>query len=120
MPTPSQNIDQYIAKRNDWRSERIAAFRKLINETNSGLEESWKWNAPVWTYNGKNALSLSAFKHHIKIVFFEGAALHDPDGLFNSGIDAKKTRTINLEENDTIDETALRKLIESAVNYLQD
>ena len=115
MPTPSEQIDKQIADLDDWRGERMAALRKLINQADANLKEDWKWDTPVWTAKG-NVLALGAFKDHLKINFFKGATLPDPKRLFNAGLDAKATRSIDLRENDPIDEQALRDLIRAAVN----
>jgi hypothetical protein len=115
MPTPSEQIDQQIAALPDWRGGRMRELRRLINEADPNLKEDWKWGTPVWTHNG-NVISLGAFKEHVKINFFKGASLEDPAGLFNGGLDAKVTRSIDLSENDSIDEEALQGLIRAAVN----
>jgi hypothetical protein len=41
--------------------------------------------------------------------------LNDPSGLFNSSLDGKVRRAIDIEENDSIDEDALKNLIREAV-----
>ena len=43
--------------------------------------------------------------------FFQGAFLEDPHTLFNAGLDAKKTRSIDFREGDAVDESALKELI---------
>ncbi|TMG05408.1 MAG: DUF1801 domain-containing protein [Chloroflexi bacterium] len=113
MPTPSEQIDKQIADLADWRGQRMTALRKLINEADPKLSEDWKWDTPVWTAKG-NVLALGAFKDHLKINFFKGASLDDPRGLFNAGLDAKASRSIDLYENDTVDEQALKELIRAA------
>ncbi len=113
MPTPSEQIDKQIADLADWRGQRMTALRKLINEADPKLSEDWKWGTPVWTAKG-NVLTLGAFKDHLKINFFKGASLDDPRGLFNAGLDAKASRSIDLYENDTVDEQALKELIRAA------
>ncbi|SRR6266508_5869312 len=115
MTTPSAQIDKQIADLPDWRGQTMARLRHLINESDPNLKEDWKWGTPVWTNKG-NVVALGAFKEHVKINFFEGAFLDDPKGLFNAGLDAKVTRSIDLRENDPIDEQALRNLIRAAVN----
>jgi hypothetical protein len=37
---------------------------------------------------------VGAFQDHVKINFFKGAALDDPTGLFNAGLEAKASRAI--------------------------
>ena len=115
MPTPSEQIDKQIADLPDWRGQRMAELRKIVNEADPNLKEDWKWDTPVWTQKG-NVISLGAFKEHVKVNFFKGASLDDPKGLFNAGLDAKATRSIDLYENDPIDEQALQDLIRAAVN----
>ena len=51
----------------------------------------------------------------VKLTFFRGAALNDPSGLFNSSLDGKVRRAIDINENDKIDESALKNLIREAV-----
>jgi len=93
----------------------MAQLRKTINEADPNLKEDWKWATPVWTHKG-NVVSLGAFKEHVKINFFKGASLEDPKGLFNAGLDAKATRSIDLYEDDSVDEQALRDLIRAAAS----
>jgi hypothetical protein len=50
----------------------------------------------------------------VKINFFHGALLEDRH-LFNAGLEAKATRAIDIFENDTIDEAALKDLVRAAV-----
>lgn len=109
----SELIDNRIAELADWRGKMIARIRKLVHEAAPEIVEEWKWDTPVWTYQG-NVLAAGAFQDHIKINFFYGALLEDHH-LFNAGLEAKTTRAIDLYENDKIDEAALKKLIRSAV-----
>jgi hypothetical protein len=115
MTTPSEQIDKQIADLPDWRGQTMAHLRKLINEADPNLKEDWKWGTPVWTAKS-NVLALGAFKDHLKINFFKGASLEDPKGLFNAGLDAKASRSIDLHEGDSIDEQALKDLIRAAAN----
>ena len=114
--TPSEHITNYIAELSDWRGELLARLRKLVHEAAPDLREEWKWDTPVWSQKG-NVLAISAFKDHVKLNFFKGAFLDDPDGLFNAGLDAKATRAIDLNEGDNIDESALKELIRAAIAH---
>jgi hypothetical protein len=75
-----------------------------------------KWTTPVFDYIG-NVVALGVFNDHVKLNFFQGAALDDAHGLFNAGLEAKATRGIDLHEGDEIDEAALRDLVRTAVAY---
>ncbi len=109
------NMDDVIASYTDWRGERLTNLRTLINDSGLGLSEDFKWGTAVWTYNGKLVCAISGFKGHVKINFFKGANLPDPLGVFNSGLDSKQHRSINFAEQDTINDTAIRGLLLSAV-----
>jgi hypothetical protein len=112
--SPSQHITNHIAELADWRGTMLAQLRQLILDVNPALVEEWKWNTPVWSHHG-NVVAAGAFKDHVKLNFFKGAALHDPHGLFNAGLEAKATRAIDIHEGDTINVPALQELIRVAV-----
>ena len=114
--TPSQHIDNYINELTDWRGKMVARLRALIREAAPELTEEWKWDTPVWSYRG-NVAAAGVFKDHVKLNFFKGASLQDPKGLFNSGLDAKATRAIDIREGEKVDEAALKDLIRTAVAY---
>jgi hypothetical protein len=115
---PSELIDQQIAGLNDWRGTLYARLRQLIHEADPELAEEWKWGTGVWTKNGMFC-SVGAFKDHLKINFFKGASLPDPHGLFNSGLEAKASRSIDFFEGDSVNEAPLKELIGAAVAYNQ-
>jgi len=94
----------------------LARLRKLIRETAPELTEEWKWDTPVWAHKG-NVVAGGVFKDHVKLNFFKGASLEDPKGLFNAGLDAKASRSIDFHDGSKIDEPALRDLIRAAVAY---
>ena len=116
--TPSEQITERIASYQDWRGIRLAELREIIHAVAPELTEGWKWDVPVWlTPSGKLVCAISAFKDHVKINFFQGAQLPDPTGLFNSGLDSKAHRSINLAESDKINAPALREVIVAAIAY---
>ena len=114
--TPSQHITNQINEMADWRGQLLARLRKLILEAAPDLTEEWKWDTPVWSQKG-NVVAVGVFKDHVKLNFFKGASLPDARGLFNSGLDAKATRAIDILEGDKVDEAALKDLIRSAVAF---
>jgi len=113
----SKRIDQMIADLGDWRGERLAEIRELVHEVDPEVVEEWKWmGTPVWSHEGMYALA-NAHKGKVKLTFFHGAQLADPEKLFNAGLDGNKWRAIDLREGDEIDETALAALLREAVAY---
>ena len=111
--TPSQHIDNHIRDLNDWRGEMLTRLRKLILEAAPELTEEWKWDTPVWSQKG-NVVAAGVFKDHVKLNFFKGASLEDPNGLFNAGLDAKATRAIDIHEGESIDPDAFKALVQAA------
>lgn len=110
----SKQIDSYVAGLGDWRGKQLAKLREWIRAADPKLEESWKWGTPVFARGG-NVLAIGAFKDHVKVNFFDGAALPDPKRLFNAGLDAKRTRAIDLHEGESLDRAAFTALVRAAV-----
>jgi len=113
---PSQLITNQIAQLGDWRGKMLSRLREVILEADPAMTEEWKWNTAVWTRDGL-VCSGGAFKDHVKLNFFSGASLKDPKGMFNAGLDAKKTRAIDFSEGKTIDASALKELVRAAVAH---
>lgn len=112
----SQQIDNYINGLTDWRGKMVARLRSLIREADPELTEEWKWDTPVWSHKG-NVVAAGVFKDHVKLNFFKGASLEDPQGLFNAGLDAKATRAVDIAEGENINESALKELVRAGVAY---
>ena len=116
----SEQIDQRIKELGDWRGETLGKVRKIIKDADPDVVEEWKWakatspGTPVWSHDG-GICTGETYKNVVKLTFFKGAALNDPSGLFNSSLDGKVRRAIDIKENDTIDEGALKDLIREAV-----
>jgi hypothetical protein len=114
MSEASKLIDQHIAKYTDWRGDLMARLRAIIKKADPRLQEEWKWDTPVFTSHG-NVCAIGAFKESVKVNFFKGASLPDPDRLFNAGLDAKASRSIDFGKGDPIKEGPLQELVRAAV-----
>jgi hypothetical protein len=116
----SKRIDDRIRELGDWRGKTLSKVRGVIRKADPEIVEEWKWakatspGTPVWSRNG-GICTGEAYKNVVKLTFFKGAALKDPAGLFNSGLDGKVRRAIDIKEGEEIDESALRELIREAV-----
>jgi hypothetical protein len=116
----SEQIDQRIEELGDWRGMTLARVRGIIQAADPEVVEEWKWakatspGTPVWSHNG-GICTGEAYKNVVKLTFFKGAALNDPSGLFNSSLEGKVRRAIDIKESDEIDEGALKDLIREAV-----
>jgi hypothetical protein len=118
--TASERIDERISELGDWRGETLSKVRELIKEADPEIVEEWKWakatspGTPVWSHDG-GICTGETYKNVVKLTFFKGASLDDPSGLFNSSLEGKVRRAIDIKEADRIDEEALKKLIRDAV-----
>ena len=113
--TPAEMIDQRIADLGDWRGETLARIRAGIKAAVPDVVEEWKWRGvPTWYRHGMICTG-ETYKAAVKMTFAKGAKLDDPNKLFNSSLDGNVRRAIDFHEGDTIDEPALKALIQAAV-----
>lgn len=116
----SKQIDERIGELGDWRGETLGKVRAVIRAADPEVVEEWKWvkptnpGVPVWAHDG-GICTGEVYKNVVKLTFFKGAALDDPSGLFNSSLEGKVRRAIDIKEGEKIDEGALKKLIREAV-----
>jgi hypothetical protein len=116
----SQRIDEWIRELGDWRGTTLSTVRGIIKDADPDIVEEWKWakptspGTPVWSHHG-GICTGETYKHVVKLTFFKGAALTDPAGLFNSGLDGKVRHAIDIKEHDQMNEGALKNLIREAV-----
>ena len=115
MESASTFIDQKIKELGDWRGKTLAKVREIIHKADPQIVEEWKWRGtPVFSHGGIVCTG-ETYKSVVKITFAKGAALKDPSGLFNSGLDGNVRRAIDIHEGDRINEAALKDLIRAAV-----
>jgi len=114
--SPAELITAKIAGLGDWRADTLKRLRELILAADDGVEETWKWDGPVWERDGILCTG-ETYKAKVKLTFPHGAALPDPKGLFNSSLDGKVRRAIDFGAADEVDATAFKALIRAAVKH---
>jgi hypothetical protein len=120
MADASALIDERIRELGDWRGTTLSEVRRIVKEADPDVVEEWKWakatspGTPVWSHDG-GICTGETYKNVVKLTFFKGAALDDPSGLFNSSLEGKVRRAIDIKEDDEIDEDALKNLVREAV-----
>jgi hypothetical protein len=116
----SKNITKRIQELGDWRGETLAQVRKLIRDADPEIQEEWKWakptssGVPVWSHDG-GVCTGETYKQVVKLTFFRGASLRDPQKLFNSSLAGNTRRAIDIREGEKLNQAAFKKLIQSAV-----
>ena len=113
-------ISKRIEGLTDWRGTTLAHVRQLIHAADPEVVEEGKWakptspGVPVWSHHGILCTG-ETYKQVVKLTFARGASLDDADKLFNSSLEGKVRRAIDLREGETINEAAFQQLIRAAV-----
>jgi hypothetical protein len=117
----SRLIDERIRSLGDWRAATLAEVRRLIHEADPDIVEECKWikptnpsGVPVWSHAGMVCTG-EAYKQVVKLTFARGASLEDPRRLFNSSLDGRTRRAIDIREGEVLDAEAFKALIRAAV-----
>ena len=117
----SRQIDDIIEQYGGWKGDVIKRLRAIINDADQNLTEEIKWKMqtrpeglPVWTQNGIICF-IETWKDNVKLIFFKGAWLSDPNKLFNARLKSSAVRAIELHEGESIDKTGIKALVREAV-----
>ena len=111
----SARISTRIAELGDWRGETLRRMRTLIKQADPDVVEEWKWmGTPVWSHDGVICTGES-YKKVVKLTFAKGASLKDPAHLFNSSLDGRVRRAIDIHEGEDVDASAFKPLVRQAV-----
>ncbi|MHB1298850.1 MAG: DUF1801 domain-containing protein [Gemmatimonadaceae bacterium] len=113
----SRLIDQRIRELEGWRGETLARMRELILTADPEIVEEWKWmGTPVWSHHGIVCTGESYTKV-VKLTFAQGASLPDPSRLFNSSLEGRTRRAIDIREGEKVDAAAFKALVKAAVAH---
>ncbi|HSP08720.1 MAG TPA: DUF1801 domain-containing protein [Candidatus Dormibacteraeota bacterium] len=115
--TPSQQVDNLIEGLADWRGKTLAKLRKIVLEADPEMVEEWKWMGTPTYYHDGLVLIFNPHKDKVKLTFYNGASLPDPNHVFNAGFGGGKWRAIDFLEGDKVDERALKALVRAAVAH---
>ena len=116
----SAQIDARIEELGDWRGATLQTVRAAILAADPEIVEEFKWakasspGTPVWSRDGIICTG-ETYKKVVKLTFMKGASLEDPANLFNSSLEGKTRRAIDIAEGDAIDESALQDLVREAI-----
>ena len=108
------SVEEYLEVHTNW-TEALTTLRNIINSTE--VEEALKWNAPVYTVNGKNVIGLGAFKNHFGIWFFNGVFLKDEQKQLTNAQEGKTKalRQMRFESVNDIDKNTVLSYVKEAI-----
>jgi uncharacterized protein YdeI (YjbR/CyaY-like superfamily) len=77
--TRDKRVDAYIAKSADFAKPILTYLREVVHEACPDVEETMKWSAPHFMYNGMLCV-MASFKEHCGFGFWKGALVVETDG----------------------------------------
>ena len=109
-----------IAEHGDWRGKTLGRMRTLIKQADPDVVEELKWakasspGTPTWSHDGIICTG-ETYKTVVKLTFAKGASLKDPARLFNSSLEGKVRRAIDIHEGEEVNDSAFKALVCQAV-----
>lgn len=113
-----KTVDEFIDSFTDWR-DCLIQLRKILNST--ALDETVKWGAPCYTYQGKNVVGIGAFKSYCGLWFFQGALLADKANVLLNAQEGKTKamRQWRFENKKEIKTRAIKEYVKEAISLVQ-
>jgi hypothetical protein len=108
-------VDAFISGLPAWQREVCRQVRQWVHEAEPDIEETIKRrDRPYFELQG-NVCALQATKDHVNVFIYDPIA-PDPHGIINQGQGNMTARSIQMFENDTLNEGAFKRLITAVAN----
>jgi uncharacterized protein YdeI (YjbR/CyaY-like superfamily) len=93
-------VDAYFERLTVWSAE-LALLRNILID--SGLNETYKWRNPCYTFGPTNVALIGGFKDHCVLSFLKGVLLKDTHGLLTApGENSQSARVIKFYDQKSI------------------
>lgn len=119
MKNTNPEFDAYIEGAAEFARPILTMLRRAFHKACPRIEETMKWSAPHFEYNGIVG-SMAAFKKHAAFCFWKGKEMSDPHGLFSvvgkTSMSSMKVTTVD----DLPADKVLAAYIKEAVKLNQD
>lgn len=114
-----KSADDFFKNNKLW-NEELLKLREILIE--SGLIETIKWGAPVYTYDGKNVAGILGFKSYFGMWFFQGALLKDKGQLLVSGNEGntKAMRQMRIFDKKEINKKIILAYIKESIAHIDE
>ncbi|WP_077326066.1 YdeI/OmpD-associated family protein [Virgibacillus siamensis] len=117
MTTMNPKVEAYLNKAEKWKEEYVT-LRNIVLDSDSELDEEFKWKHPCYTVENKNVVLIHGFKEYCAFLFPKGALLKDKHGILIQQTEnvqaARQIRFTNVNEIVEM-ETILKAYIHEAV-----
>lgn len=109
-----KRIDVYIKTLPVWQQDICQQIRKLVHLADPEIEETIKrTNRPYFTLEG-NVCALLGTKDHVNIFIYDPLA-PDPERIINQGHGNLTARTIQIYQDNKVNEQAFVNLIKAVI-----
>ena len=107
-------VQAYIAAMPGWKRNLGRRLDALVVQTVPDVKKAVRWNSPFYGAADRGwFLSFHCFTHYVKLTFFNGSSLTPlPPGESTS----QDVRSLDIRENDPLDEELLTRWIGQAAN----
>jgi hypothetical protein len=107
-------VDQYIDTLPSWQQDICRRVRDLVHAADSEVTETIKRTyRPYFTLEG-NICALLGTKDHVNIFIYDPIA-PDPAGIINQGHGNRAARTVQVYQDDPINDDALLNLFRAVI-----
>ncbi len=111
MDNRNGDVDAWFETYDNPQKELVQAVRRIILDADPRMEETIKWKAPTFIYQGNLASFYPRSTKHVSLMFHAGATLPDPTGLLEGDGDTSRVARF-LDHADLATKTdALRGLV---------
>lgn len=108
-------IDAFINALPDWQRDICAKVRELIHQAEPQIEETVKrGDLPYFVLQG-NVCAFQATKDHINVFIYDPIA-PDPEHIINQGQGNATARSIQIYQNQPINQEAFKNLVKAVAN----
>jgi hypothetical protein len=105
----------------DWREDTLAHLREVILRADPTAVEEMKWKkpsnpegVPVWSHGGILCVA-NRLKNAVRLTFPKGVQIPDPKKLFNTRLESRTVRALDVHEGEAVEDGALKRIILEAV-----
>ena len=122
-PAPANNtkqVDEFMEELDHPFKAEVQILREIIKNVNAGITEEIKWKAPSFSYKGYMATFNLWAKHHVHLIFHNGAILNDKSRLLEGDYPDRRMIYFSSMEDVKAKKSALEKIVKEWVNLMDN
>ena len=112
----AEKVEAYFEEEHQFK-KAVGQLRDLALKT--GMEETFKWAFPTYTWQNKNVIAVCRFKNHFGIWFYKGVFLKDPYKILENAQEGK-TQAMRHWKFNSIDAIEPKKVLAYITEALEN